>query len=238
MISDNVCQVWVVRPGPTADNYLNHSNDKLPPVRWSSADETPLSNDGVVLAERNAVILKNVHFDAVYCSQAYRTRQTAEIILGQHRNVPITSDPMFYEMKLGPTEGKTPSQIIQLFCEATKYPEPSTQLTLPNLWAKRGGAPLIDSNDAMLDKWRDDMDTFDRFTEEFLPKIKKVALENLGKTLLIVPHGTPMKAIVADAMKTTSDRVKCDKGSWYVAEIDNQGMITVDFNRSKGISID
>lgn len=222
-----VCTLYVARPGPTSDNA-----DR----RWSSSDETPLSEDGIAKARKVANAFKDVRFDKVYCSKAKRTSETAEIIL-DGQAVQIQPENIFYEMDIGPTEGKTPKEIKAFFYQETGYPDLSTRPKFPKLWAKRSGNP-IEADDLFLDKWREDMDTFDNFSTQFIIKLKELVHKHLGQKLLIVPHGTPMKAIIAEATGTSSDRVTCLKGSYYVVTVDANGKFFLKEDTMHGVSID
>jgi broad specificity phosphatase PhoE len=230
------CTFYVARPGPTADNIVENNTDKPDTTRWSSSDETALSKDGIISAKKIQEVFKNISFDKAYCSYAKRTFETAQIILSDS---PVDIEPKqeFYEMNIGPTEGKTPDEIRQFFYQETGYPNRSTQKVFPKLWAKRDGQP-IEPNDVFLDKWREDMDTFDAFSKEFILKLKTLAAKHLGQTLLIVPHGTPMKAIIAEAKGTTSDNVTCAKGSYYVVTVDAKGKFVLKEETQSGISIE
>lgn len=231
-----VCTLYVVRPGPTSDNVIENNTDKPNTGRWSSPDETTLSQDGIASARKIAEIFKDISLDKAYCSYAKRTFETAQIIL-DGKQIEILPRKKFYEMNIGPTEGKTPEEIKEFFYKETGYPNPPTQEKFPKLWAKRQGGP-IEANDLFLDHWREDMDTFDDFSYKFLLKLKKLAQENLGKTLLIVPHGTPMKAIVAEAKGVTSDRVICAKGSCYAVTIDINGHFSLKEELQHGVFIE
>lgn len=231
------CVMYIARPGPTPDNYIENTEKPCNTSRWSSSDTTALSSEGIESAQRIAEAFKDVNFDSAYCSYAQRTFETAQIILGS-RSVEIKPRKKFYEMRIGPTEGKTTEEIIDFFCKETGYPDVSTQDKFPKLWAKRKGDPLKNGNDCLLDDWHPNMDTFDDFSARFMDRIKIVARKNLGKTILIIPHGTPMKAIIAEAKGITSDRVLCAKGSYYVAEIDGAGNVTIREDMHKGISVE
>lgn len=231
-----VCTLYIARPGPTADNIIENNTDKPDTSRWSSSDETALSKDGMTSAQKIADAFKDIPFDKAYCSYAKRTYETAKIILND-KQVEIQPKKKFYEMKIGPTEGKTPDEIKTFFCKETGYPDLSTKERFPKLWAKRLGQSL-EPNDLFLDKWREDMDTFDDFSKEFIVKLKKLVNKHLGQTLLIVPHGTPMKAIIAEAKGTTSDKVTCAKGSYYAVTIDANGKFLLKEETQSGISIE
>jgi broad specificity phosphatase PhoE len=71
-----------------------------------------------------------------------------------------------------------------------------------------------------------------------MERLKKTVQRNLGKTLLVVPHGTPMKAVIAEAKGIAIDRVQCNKGSYYAAEFDEQGHVRLIEGIQSGISIE
>jgi phosphoserine phosphatase len=228
------CTLYVARPGPTSDNIVDSNAEKPDTSRWSSSDETALTKDGITSAEAIRDAFKDIHFNGAYCSRAKRTYDTAKIILGDQK-IEIKPRKKFYEMRIGPTAGMTPEDIKKYFLAETEYTN-YTKERFPKLWAKRQGGP-IEANDIHLDKWRDDIDTFDDFSAKFIERIKKFTAKNLGKTLLIVPHGTPMKAMIAEAKGTTSDRVNCAKGSYYKIEIDANGHFFLQEDMQQGISI-
>lgn len=234
--SPHVCVMYVARPGPTDDNYILQPNQSKTTGRWSSSDDTPLAPDGIESAFKIAALFKDVVFDKALCSKAYRTKQTAEIILGA-KKIEIQEREELYEMEIGPLEGKTSDEIMEFFKKATGYPSEKTKETLPRLWAKRNGE-LKNGNDCLLDKWHPDIDVFEPFFEQCIDKIINTAKENLGKTLLVVPHGTPMKSIVAKAKNVSVDRVICQKGAYYAVEIDLNGKVTLREEMMGGISIE
>jgi len=82
-------------------------------------------------------------------------------------------------------------------------------------------------NHYMLDIWDSEIDSFASFYPGCLERIQKIAKENLGKTILIVPSGTPMKTPIAHAKNVPVDRVQCEKGSFYVVEFDEEGKATI-----------
>lgn len=116
------CTVYYVRPGNTEDNSGG---------RWSSADETPLTQDSVQAAYKMAKELSNISFDAVYCSKAERTKQTARIIA---ENISPTVVSCLYEMQIGPFEAMKPEEIVDYFKKHTAYPHESSKEKLPKLW--------------------------------------------------------------------------------------------------------
>lgn len=219
-----VCTIYFVRPGPTDDNSKIPPTEANPNGGWSHADETPLNEGGKNDAQIIGELFKNVKFNGCYASKAKRTRQTAKLILKKNlvtRPIEKSKHEALYEMRLGKTEGKDTDQIIAMFKEATGYPSPDSIERCPKTWAKRKGKEL-QPNDVFLDEWAE-IDNFDDFSKKCNADIDKIASENLDKTLLFVPHGTPIKAMIGAALGLTSDRVKVGRGAYGVITINAEG---------------
>lgn len=227
------CTFYVVQPGPSFDNRVENNIFKPDIRKWSDSDATTLKDNESTGTIKD--IFQNVNFDGAYCSYAQRTYENAKIILGD-RKLEIKPRKKFSEMRIGPTAGKTDDQIKQFFLDETGYPGESTEITFPKLWAKRQGGP-IEAEDIFLDRWRDDIDTFDDFSAKFIERIKKFAANNLNKTFLILPHKIHLRAMAAEAKGTTSDRVTCAEGSYYKIKIDSNGNFHLKNDLQEGITI-
>ncbi|PJD94936.1 MAG: hypothetical protein CK425_10285 [Parachlamydia sp.] len=240
--SMTVCRIYFARPGTTTDNYIKLDEPKPTKGRWSSSPETSLTPQGLESASKVAAAFKDVKFDKVYCTPTTRAKETAAEILkfneqSSHLELISTSD--LDEMELGIFEGKDSNEILKIFQDQTGYPAPHTQETLPLLWAKRGEGPLKHGNDAMLDKWNSTIDSFATFYPGCLERIQRIAKENLDHTILIVSSGTPAKTPIAHAKNIPVDRIQCEKGSFYVVEIDEDGKATIlEDEPMSGISVE
>lgn len=92
---------YFVRHGETLFNV----NDRL-----QGRCDSPLTEKGIGQAEDAGRKLKNVPFDAVYCSYAERARDTADIIL-KGRNLNAVWEKRLREVSCGSLEGSHPSEI-------------------------------------------------------------------------------------------------------------------------------
>lgn len=97
---DNTVTLYITRHGKTMLNTL----DKV--QGWS---DTPLTNEGVVVAEYLGKGLKEegIVFDAAYSSDLGRARQTARIVLDEkgQQDMPLIEVPQIRETNFGSYEG-------------------------------------------------------------------------------------------------------------------------------------
>ncbi len=99
-------RLYVIRHGETQWNRER----KL--AGWS---DIPINETGVKLAKETAEGLKDVEFDLCISSPLRRARMTAEIVLGDRKNVMIAFDERIKEINFGEYEGVTcvkPGNII------------------------------------------------------------------------------------------------------------------------------
>lgn len=221
----NICTIYFGRPGATEDNTDG---------RWSSADNTPLNCSGKSKAYAIRELFNDVNFSTIYTSKARRTIETANIIVYGNSEEPLESPipakrkNKFYEMRIGEFDGKEDKEIVELFCEKTGYPDISTKEKLSKLWAKYNGDLNIKGNDCLLDNWDPlNYDSFDSYAEKSIRRTRRIARKHLGETILVVPHGTPMKTVAAAAYGVTADRVEIGKGGSFIAFIDADGNVTI-----------
>ena len=78
--------------------------------RIQGHSNSDLEAEGIVQAERLAVRLSTIHFDAAYASDLSRTQATAGIVL-KGRAVPLEITPELREMSYGRWEGMTHPEI-------------------------------------------------------------------------------------------------------------------------------
>ena len=77
----------------------------------SGHTDHPLTEEGLVQAERVGTRLASEHYDHIYVSDLTRTRQTAEPIIANHPDTPVTYDPRLREKHFGIHEN-TPGEGI------------------------------------------------------------------------------------------------------------------------------
>src|SRR5688572_19979829 len=79
--------------------------------RYAGASDVPLTELGIRQAKVGAERIRDLEFDAVFCSGLSRALETAKLAL-DGRDVPIVQDPRLNEMNYGDWEGKTHAEIL------------------------------------------------------------------------------------------------------------------------------
>jgi broad specificity phosphatase PhoE len=96
-------RVYLVRHGETDWNALD---------RLQGTVDVPLNARGLAQAGALAGRLRDVRFDAAYCSALGRARRTAAIVLAG-RGVPAVEEPALNEMSYGRWQGSTRTQLVR-----------------------------------------------------------------------------------------------------------------------------
>lgn len=100
-----MAEFWLVRHGQTDWNLEGRLQGQL---------DVPLNETGREQARQLAATLRGKRFDAIYCSDLQRARQTAEII-AQVVNLPIRLDKRLREISQGQFEGMLFSEVVMKF---------------------------------------------------------------------------------------------------------------------------
>lgn len=82
--------------------------------RYIGQLDVPLTGEGIKQAQSLQKRMARVDFNAVYCSDLCRSRQTAEIIVGAN-NTPIISHKELREIDLGEWEGLSFADVVRRF---------------------------------------------------------------------------------------------------------------------------
>ena len=157
-------KLYIVRHGETEWNTLG---------RIQGHTDVALSDRGRRQAAALARRLAGVAFDAAYCSDLSRARETAQIILGT-RDAPLYATPQLREYHKGIFEGLTVREYAQ------RYPD-LYQASLRNDldFAPPGGGETIRQTSARMAQ----------FTAQLLA-------QNPSDTALIVGHGGSLRAVI------------------------------------------
>lgn len=132
------------------------------------------------LAER----FKDVHIDAVYASDLYRTRLTAGAILKYH-DLPLHTDRALRELDMGPWEGKFFGDL-----KKSEFASLKTFITSMEDWKVEGAESCVDVADRIY------------------PCFVRIAEENDGKTVAVVSHGVSIRCLLSRCLGISLSDVK------------------------------
>ena len=93
--------LYFVRHGQTAWNDIG---------RFQGSTDVPLNLLGIEQAEKTALALKDIHFDAIYSSPLNRAQVTAQTIARPHQ-LTVQVEPRIAEINFGQWEGMTFEEI-------------------------------------------------------------------------------------------------------------------------------
>lgn len=160
---ETACHMIFVNQGSSAWSLEN---------RLQGWIDVPLSNEG-----RNEIgilskQLKTIHFNAIFCSDLERSRETASIIAEHHACPVITAFALRGESH-GILEGMTPQEYRQQAC----YKQYKSLTHEEKIFFSMG-----EGGESKADVAR-----------RMIPFLKHICKENQGKTVLIVTHGGNIK---------------------------------------------
>jgi broad specificity phosphatase PhoE len=160
-------RVYIVRHGETEWNAQG---------RIQGHTDIYLSEKGREQARAVARRLAEVPFDAAYSSDLSRTRETAQIVLGE-RNIPLHSTPQLREYNKGVFEGLTVHEY------SLRYPE-LYQASLVNDpdFAPDGGETIRQTTARMA---------------QFVAQLRE---RHLDDTILIVGHGGSLRSLIVSLL--------------------------------------
>lgn len=177
--------------------------------RYAGASDVPLTEIGIQQAKQAASHLRDLSFDAVYCSGLSRARETAKLAL-DGRDLPIVSDPRLNEMNYGEWEGKTHAEILA---------EPGNHwhdwVADPDAWRPGGNGELA---------------------SELVARVTAFLYDVLqpGNTVLAVAHHTTGRLLIAHLMEmplANYRRLQLDNASLSLFERSDRGDIVQFINR-------
>jgi probable phosphoglycerate mutase len=142
--------------------YSVANNEK----RFSGQMDVELTNDGVIQAEETAkYVVENYKIDKIYSSDLKRAKKTAELVASA-TNLPIIYDKDIREIDVGKWQGLTFDEVREKYPNTFELYKNDVGFGHPN-----GG------------------ESYAEFTERAVRVIKKLALENDGKTVFVSTHG-------------------------------------------------
>ncbi|GLC31480.1 alpha-ribazole phosphatase [Clostridium omnivorum] len=152
--------IYLVRHGETEENKNRYYYGSL---------DVSLNENGITQAKKAGKALKHIIFDKLYVSERIRTKETAELALGN--DIAAVKDSRINEMSFGVFEGKTYEEIKKLYPKDYKCWEEDWMDFAPN-----GG-----------ESYRD----FYNRVESFMDELIKNPCENV----LVVTHGGVIRSI-------------------------------------------
>ena len=130
-----------------------------------------LTETGHAQAENTARYLKDVHIDVIYSSDLKRAYHTAEHT-AKAKGMEIVKEQGMREIFAGDWEGKGFAEL------AVEYPETY------GLWVKDVGRARCDGGE-----------TVAQLKDRVMATIERLAKENVGKTIAVFTHATPIRII-------------------------------------------
>ncbi len=145
--------------------------------------DTPLNDEGRMMAEKIREQYADIHFDICYSSPLARAKETAEIFMSG-RNVPVYTDDRLIEMGFGIYEGIENSYVIKDCPINTLFKKPEDYVTVE-------GGESFEELFTRTGSFIDDV---------VMPQVRD------GKDILIVGHGAMNCSIIAKFRETPLDR--------------------------------
>lgn len=175
--------------------------------------DNPLTEIGTEQAKLLAKELEHIHFDAIVSSDFIRAKQTAEIIASE-KNISLILSAQLRERNMGTFEGK--------YLKTKK-----DYLDLSRWFAKTNNTKRrkigVENDDEVMDR--------------LLTFFRETAMQYQGKTLLLVTHGSLMKALLVHLGFAQHDQIPAGavKNASYI-ELQTDG---IDFSlvRVKDITV-
>lgn len=173
-------------------------------TEWNKASriqgrtDTDLSSLGVEQANKLAERLSSEAIDVIYSSSLKRAMKTAGII-ARSKGCTLYETEAYHEIRLGPWEGMTMSEIQEKYSEhLLTYKEDPVNFKLP-------GA-----------------ETFAELTERTYRALIEIVSMHKGKNILIVSHGTAIKAAIIRILGI-------EMNNYIKFKIDNASISIIDF---------
>lgn len=146
-------------------------------------NEYGLNENGRAQASYAAEYLKDFHIDAAYCSDLIRAVETTEIVLKHHPCVALNRTQELREWNCGIYDGTDQNML------AKEHPE-----VLKVFSSEAGNLPMPNGEDRM---------GFQKRIEDFF---NRIALENVGKSILICTHGGTLQRIFRMAAGAVNEK--------------------------------
>ena len=125
----------------------------------------------------------DIHIDAVYASDLFRTRTTARAIY-EAKGLPLHTEAALREVRMGVWENR-PWQELGM-----KYPE------------------MMFAFNHDVDKWHaEGSETVRDVLDRFIPALERIARENDGKTVAVFSHGMALRLVLGTLLGMTTEEI-------------------------------
>lgn len=181
--------------------------------RYQGQKDSPLTPKGIEQAEEAREQLRKIHFDAVFSSDLYRAKHTAEIITLE-KKLAFQTSVLLRERSSGIFEGKIASELDEKLKTALDQFE---KLSPEEKWHSRP-----------IDSWESDEEIVGRF----ITFLRETAVGYAGKTVLVVTHGGPIRTFLmhigfmekgklpsGSILNGAYIKVRCDGVDFFVDEV-------------------
>ena len=165
--------------------YSVANNEK----RFAGHSDFPLTDIGRLQAERCAEALKDEHIDAIYASDLSRAFETAIPVAKAH-GLTVVPHKGLREIFAGEWEGKTFDELDKKYSEY-------------GIWKTDIGHAHPDGGESVAELY-----------DRILTTLGEISKANEGKTVCIVTHATPIRAVCTVAEGLSVD--KMSEVSWTV----------------------
>lgn len=168
MQNDNLCTMYLVRHGQTESN-----RDQI----LMGHQDAPLTEEGILQAQKTGEVLKDIHFDAIFSSDLGRAHRTAEI-LRLERDLVIKTTNALRERNYGQWEGKNIEEFRKNFKE---------------IYEKFRDAPYEERI-----KYRptEDVESDEELNTRVITFLREMAVAYAGKTVLVVSSGGCLRTLL------------------------------------------
>ena len=160
----NLCTIYIVRHGQTEYNVER---------RIQGQGDSPLTQFGLGQAKELGLLLRDVHFDAVFSSDSLRAKRTAEMIVLE-RELAVVTTELLRERAFGRFEGK----YIE---ELKEFDEIFDRLS---------------DEEKFLYKSEPDIESDEEISSRMIRFVREIGVRFAGKTVLMVTHAGMMKAFL------------------------------------------
>ena len=195
MSNKQMTTIYVVRHGQSESNL----NGEI-----AGHTNRPLTKQGEEQAKKQAEKLTQVKFDAIFSSDLLRAKRTAEIIAAEHQLV-VNTTQMLRERNFGEWEGKPEEDFYKKNAELL---ESLKNLSEPEKQDLKIGQGYENNTE---------------IATRFITFLREIAATYLGKTILIVCHGSMMRALLMRLGFGTYDELPAgciDNAGYFVLDSD------------------